>query len=87
MAFEIEYTSHLLHSFCRPRTGQAKRIGRGGKPCRKDPCDTAQSVSQAITGRSIKDSDLSVCRTVSNACGIVCTTKIRTGVSVQRREW
>lgn len=75
MVSEIEYTSHLLRSFCRPRTGQAKRIGRGGKPCRKDPCDTAQSVSQAITGRSIKDSDPSVCRTVSNACGIVCTNK------------
>ena len=26
-----------------------------GKPCRKNPCDTAQSVSQAKTGRSIKD--------------------------------
>ena len=75
MVSEIEYTSHLLRSFCRSRTGQAKRIGRGGKPCRKDPCDTAQSVSQAITGRSIKDSDPSVCRVVSNACGIVCTNK------------
>ena len=80
MVSEIEYTSHLLRSFCRPRTGQAKRIGRGGKPCRKDPCDTAQSVSQAITGRSIKDSDPSVCRTVSNACGIVCTNKNPHGV-------
>lgn len=29
MVSETEYTSHLLRSFCRSRTGQAQRIVRG----------------------------------------------------------
>ena len=62
-------------TFLLPSSNGASQTDRArGKPCRKNPCDTAQSISRAMTSRSIKDTCV---RSIGRA--------LKRGIPVSRR--